>query len=78
MGKTITVTLKIDRDKKQAFYNFCQEQGLMVNKFIEKAVENEIERRLLEKSASVFHKYEKRKQSAVDFDKAVKKYGKKG
>ncbi len=77
MGKAITVTLKIDKDKKKAFYDFCHEQGLLVNKFVEKAVENEIERRLLEKSAAVFHNYEKRKETAVDFDEAVKNYGKK-
>ena len=76
MGKTITVTLKIDRDKKETFYNFCHEQGLLVNRFFEKAVENEIERQLLEKSASVFHNYEKRKKEAVDFDKVIKRHRK--
>ncbi|HPD18455.1 MAG: hypothetical protein KA120_05555 [Candidatus Goldbacteria bacterium] len=72
MSETITVTLKLSRKKKEAFYDFCKEQGLMINKFFEKAVENEIERYLLEKSASVFHNYEKQKKTAVDFDKAVK------
>jgi hypothetical protein len=72
MAGTITVTLKIDRHKKKAFYDFCHEQGLMVNKFFEKAVENEIERQLLKESGDVFANYGKRKKSAVDFDKVIK------
>ncbi len=69
---TITVTLKIDKEKKKAFYDFCHEQGLMVNKFFEKAAENEIERYLLNESANVFAGYEKKKKDAVDFDEVVK------
>jgi len=70
---TMTVTLKMDRDKKKAVYDFCHEQGLMVNKFFEKAAENEIERYLLKESADIFSNYEKHKKDAVDFDEAVKK-----
>lgn len=69
---TITVTLKIDKEKKKAFYDFCHEQGLMVNKFFEKAAENEIERYLLNESANVFADYEKKKKNAVDFGEVVK------
>ena len=69
---TITVTLKIDKDKKKAFYDFCHEQGLMVNKFFEKAAENEIERQLLNESSNVFANYGKRRKNAVDFDEVVK------
>jgi len=77
MNKTITWTLKIDREKKQEVTDFCQEQGLLLNRFIEKALENEIEKRLIEKSAAVFSDYEEKKKGAIEFDKAVKLYGKK-
>lgn len=70
---TITVTLKLDKDKKKAFYDFCGEQGLKVNKFFERAAENEIERFLLNESSNVFAGYEERKKNAVDFDESVKK-----
>ncbi|MCE5300675.1 MAG: hypothetical protein LLG37_07375 [Spirochaetia bacterium] len=69
---TITVTLKIDKEKKKAFYDFCHEQGLLVNKFFEKAAENEMERYLLNESANVFAGYEKKKKDSVDFDEVVK------
>jgi len=69
---TITLTLKIDKAKKKAVYDFCHEQGLMVNKFFEKAAENEIERYLLNESANIFAGYEKRRKTAVDFDRVVK------
>jgi hypothetical protein len=69
---TITVTLKIDKEKKKAFYDFCHEQGLLVNKFFEKAAENEMERWLVNESAGVFEGYEKRKKNAVDFDEVVR------
>lgn len=72
MAGTITVTLKIDRDKKKAVYDFCHEQGLMVNKFFEKAVENEMERQLLKESSDVFANYGNKKKNAVDFDKVIK------
>jgi hypothetical protein len=44
----------------------------MVNKFFEKAAENEIERQLLNESANVFANYGKRRKNAVDFDEVVK------
>ena len=71
MGK-ITLTLKIDKQKKDAVYDFCREQGLMVNKFFEKAAENEMERWLVNESVNVFENYEKRKKDALDFDEVVK------
>lgn len=75
MSATITVTLKIDRKKKEMLYDFCHEQGLMVNKFFEKAAEHEMERMLLTKSADVFRDYAKKKKNAVDFDEVVKELG---
>ncbi len=69
---TVTITLKINKDKKKVFYDFCHEQGLMVNKFFEKAAENEMERYLLNESAGVFYGYEQKKKNAVDFDEVVR------
>ncbi|HPI03648.1 MAG TPA: hypothetical protein PLB12_05120 [Candidatus Goldiibacteriota bacterium] len=73
--RTITVTLKMDRAKKEAFYNYCHEQGLIVGKFFEKAAENEMERQLIAKSRDVFANFEKQKKTAVDFDEVVKTLG---
>ncbi len=78
MSKTITWTLKIDKLKKQAVNDFCREEGLLINKIAEKALENEIERRLIAKSASVFKDYEKRKEGAISFEEAEKRISRKG
>jgi phosphoribosyl-ATP pyrophosphohydrolase len=69
---TITLTLKMDKAKKEAVYAFCHEQGIMINKFFEKAAENEIERRLISESADIFKNYERHKKTAVDFDEVMK------
>lgn len=71
MAKT-TLTLKIDKLKKDAVYFFCRKQGFVASKFFEKAAENEMERRLVNESVNVFENYQKQRKRAVGFDEVVK------
>ena len=75
MQKTTTVTLKMHTDVKEELYNFCDMQGLKINRFIEKAVEEKIEKELIKQSAGIFANYKEEAKTAVDHKTAAKVLG---
>ena len=76
MAATVSFTVKMSKQTKEALKSICEADGFKINKFIEKAVLHEIEREKHKEELMVFENYEKYGiKKAVDYRKFAKERG---
>ncbi len=67
--KVSSFTIQMDSEVKHELKEICDKEGFKLNKFIEKAVKNEINRRQTEEDLLTYANYmANEKDSAVDLD----------
>jgi len=75
-AKTVTFTLKMDKDIRDTLKEFCNARGFMMKGFIEKAILDEIEKEELKEDLAAIHNYEKyEKETTIPLEKVAEKLG---
>jgi predicted transcriptional regulator len=75
-AKVSSFTIQMDCEVKHELKEICDREGFKLNKFIEKAVKNEINRRQMEEDLLTYANYmANEKESAVDLDRFAESIG---
>ena len=70
MTKSVRVTVKLDPDKKMAFYDYCREHGILVNEFAEN--DDRADHRLIKEGSDVFFNDPAEKKAVFDFEQLLR------
>jgi hypothetical protein len=74
--KVSSFTIQMDSSVKHELKEVCEKEGFKLNKFIEKAVKNELTRRQLQADLLSYANYmSNEKETAIDLDDFAKSIG---
>jgi hypothetical protein len=71
-AKTVTFTLKMNKDIRDVMKEFCNARGFMMKGFVEKAIMDEIEKEELKEDLGAIHNYEKyERETTIPLEKVA-------
>ena len=76
MGKTVTFTMKIDKETRDILKEFCRVKGFVMSSFIKRAIMDEIEKEELKEDLLAIEHYEKyEKGKEIPYEKVAEELG---
>lgn len=74
--KTVTFTLKMDKDIRDTLKEFCNTRGFMMKGFVEIAIMDEIEKEELKEDLAAIHNYEKyERETTIPLERVADRIG---
>ena len=73
MARSETFTIKMDREIKKELRVFCEEKGLKLGKFLERAAQHEMGEEKKKEAIAIFNNLDEREKHAIDYSPVAKK-----